>query len=71
MGCCASSTVEDEVNIEDLRRQVEGLSTKEEREKMVLYHLTLFEEAKDRSRDRALATLASVIHLISQVDQAK
>ena len=64
MGCCASSTLEDEVNIEDLRRQVEGLPTSEEREKLVLHHLSLFAEAKAGSQERALASLAAVIRFV-------
>ena len=64
MGCCASSTLEDEVNIEDLRRQVEGLPTSEEREKLVLHHLNLLEEAECGSRGKALYTLATIICLV-------
>ena len=62
MGCCLSSGQEEEkADLEDLRRRVEGLTTKEEREKMILHHLTLFEEAESGSRGQALATLAFVI----------
>ena len=64
MGCCASSTLEDGVDFEDLRRQVEGLPTKREREAFVIHFLTLFDEAKGGSRYEALATLANVIRIV-------
>lgn len=66
MGCCWSSGQEEDAWMEGLRHQVEGLPTKEEREKLVLHFLTLFDKAEGRSRDKALATLAAVISLIDQ-----
>ena len=64
MGCCISSTLEDDVYLEDLRRQVEELSTTKEKEKMILHHIALLEEADCGSRERALCALATVIRLV-------
>ena len=50
--------------MEELQRIVDGLSTKEEREKLVLHLLIQFDEAQDGSRYKALATLADVIRLV-------
>ena len=50
----------------ELQRQVEALPTRKEQEKLVLHYLTLFDEAKGRSQDKALATLAAVISHIDQ-----
>ena len=54
--------------MEELRRWVEELPTKKEREVLILHLLNLFDEAEGKSRDKALATLADVIRL---VDNAK
>ena len=64
MGCCTSSTFEDDDYLEDLRRQVEELSTTKEKEKMILQYIALFEEADHRSREEALCALATVICLV-------
>ena len=64
MGCCFSSGREEEARVEELRRWVERLPTKDERENLILHFLTLFEEAKDGSRDEALATLANIIRIV-------
>ena len=50
----------------ELQRQVEALPTRKEQEKLVLHYLTLFDEAKGRSQDKALATLAAVISHIDK-----
>ena len=50
--------------MEKLRHTLDGFSTKEEREEFVLHFITLFDEAKGESRDKALSTLANVIRLV-------
>ena len=64
MGSCLSTGRKEGARMEELRRIVDGLSTKEEREKFVLHFLIHFDEAKGGSRDKALATLADVIRLV-------
>ena len=66
MGSCLSSGRKEDARMEELRHKVEGLPTKKEREELVLHLLILFDEAKDTSRDSALANLAFVIRLIDQ-----
>ena len=66
MGSCSSSGRKEDARMEELRHKVEGLPTKKEREELVLHLLILFDEAKDTSRDSALANLAFVIRLIDQ-----
>ena len=68
MGCCLSSGQGKEARMEELRRWVEELPTKKEREELILHFLNLFNEAEGKSRDKALSTLADVIRL---VDNAK
>ena len=64
MGCCTSTTLEVEVYLEDLRRQVEELSSMKAQEKLILHYITLLEEAECGSRERALYVLATVIRLV-------
>ena len=64
MGSCWSSGQKEEARMEKLRHTLDGFSTKEEREEFVLHFITLFDEAKGESRDKALATLANVIRLV-------
>ena len=64
MGSCLSIGRQEGARMEELRRIVDGLSTKEEREKLVLHLLIHFDQAQDGSRDKALATLADVIRLV-------
>ena len=66
MGCCWSSGQEEDAWMGELQRQVEALPTRKEQEKLVLHYLTLFDEAKGRSQDKALATLAAVISHIDK-----